>query len=903
MSGNYRKLNLKRKIFVRGARGQRSKRFKRNAKYIRENPENQIARDKANDPYHFSDSDDGADDLGMGLELSDLPFLNESNNTQDLKELIAFTQDSVRPFFEDINSCDESKLDDALAELRYSKFRGNQREAIKRILAGKSTLFISPTGSGKSLCYQLPALLYSRYKSYMTIVVSPLISLMEDQMNHFPSSLKAVSLHSGHNRVQRRRSIEMLMNGEAQVAFISPEAIVGGILELEDLKNLPPVGFVCIDEAHCLSEWSHNFRPAYLQFLKILHDQMNIKTYLGLTATATRSTALTIAKNLRIDVEKDIVGKTAIPDNLLLSVSYEDDKDSAIVRLLKSPTFVIMPSIIVYCGRREDTERVAARIRTSMQGYASLIEKPKRVSTKSTSEERDTENAENHTPEKSHIKLTWNSEAYHAGLAMETRRRIQRQFIKGEIRVIVATVAFGMGVNKDNIRAVIHYDMPSSFENYVQEIGRAGRDGKPAQCHMFLKSDKTDIFYQQRNIYSSVTERKNLRKLVEYVFKPCKCYYWLKKHPKDLQEFEDLNARSEPHILPRFCKLTNSAQHDLGKENESTSSTSNVSQVQSVRCCRGHEVTFPIEEASKQVNLKPESIMTLICQLEQAYPQLGITQYTPIKSDCTIFCYKGSSQMEKLAKTSRVVGEVVKLDRLKNRESNEPVPSKITFDVVKIASLLGKSSGEVVKLCKATEWEVVEKTGKFRRSQVRVTFDVNSFHLKSVGDLNEQELDEIYSFLCDYCSQFENIERDKIVRVFNTFRKFSVDLEQMNNKEIRLDISSKLKEALNTYFDSSSILAGSNETVDDSSNNMLALPEVDSKYKLHREMAARKTARAFISTVGRNFNPRNIARIFQGISTPLYPAEHWGLNKKWWRAHLDLDFIRLTEIIKEEQLS
>ena len=181
---NYLKVDLKRKVFAKG-KGQRFKRFKKTPKFIRDNVENQVAKQKEKDVFDFSDSDDDrANELGMGLDITDLQLL------VDEKEVIALTQDSVRPFFTSEANYDPSKLSEALVDLKYSSFRPNQEETIKRILFGRSTLFISPTGSGKSLCYQLPALLYWRYKSYITIVVSPLISLMEDQINNILKILK-----------------------------------------------------------------------------------------------------------------------------------------------------------------------------------------------------------------------------------------------------------------------------------------------------------------------------------------------------------------------------------------------------------------------------------------------------------------------------------------------------------------------------------------------------------------------------------------------------------------------------------------------------------------------------------------------------------------------------------------
>lgn len=236
------------------------------------------------------------------------------------------------------------------------------------------------------------------------------------------------------------------------------------------MRKLPPIAFACIDEAHCVSQWSHNFRPSYLMICRVLRESLGVKTVLGLTATATRATKNSIIDHLQIpDGDRGVISDVPLPDNLLLTVSKDSARDQALLGLLQSDRFRNCDSIIVYCTRRDECERVAALLRTSLKSEAPVVE---------TSKKRK--------------RGDFQAEPYHAGLSASRRRAVQNRFMSGELRIVVATVAFGMGINKADIRAVVHYNMPSSFESYVQEVGRAGRDGLEAHCHVFLDSQVRD---------------------------------------------------------------------------------------------------------------------------------------------------------------------------------------------------------------------------------------------------------------------------------------------------------------------------------------------------------------------------------------------------------------------------
>uniref|UniRef100_A0A8B9H1W6 DNA 3'-5' helicase n=1 Tax=Astyanax mexicanus TaxID=7994 RepID=A0A8B9H1W6_ASTMX len=279
----------------------------------------------------------------------------------------------MEPLYEPTEDGKTQEVYQALRDFGYKSFRPGQEMAIMRILSGLSTLVVLSTGMGKSLCYQLPAYLYAQRSNCITLVVSPLVSLMDDQLSGLPANLKAACIHSNMSRKQRETAIEKVKAGQVHVLLLSPEALVGGGHSgsgcLPPADQLPPVAFACIDEAHCVSEWSHNFRPCYLRLCKVLRDRLGVRCLLGLTATATLSTALDIAHHLDINDQEGIaVRSAAVPHNLQLSVSMDRDKDQALVSLLKGERFGSLDSIIVYCTRREETNRIAALLRTCLQG-------------------------------------------------------------------------------------------------------------------------------------------------------------------------------------------------------------------------------------------------------------------------------------------------------------------------------------------------------------------------------------------------------------------------------------------------------------------------------------------------------------------------------------------------------
>ncbi|KJE96142.1 hypothetical protein CAOG_06507 [Capsaspora owczarzaki ATCC 30864] len=364
----------------------------------------------------------------------------------------------------------------------FDSFRPGQRDTVLRLLQRQSTLVVLSTGAGKSLCYQLPAYLFAYpQRTDQASAISerrPLPARRQRaSLLRLPSKLAGACFHSGLSGPQKQRVMHEVLAGEVAVLFVAPETLVSeSFLRLALSASFPPIAFACVDEAHCVSQWSHNFRPAYLRLSSVLRNRLGVPAILALTATATTKCIQSIREHLGISPE-GLVHGSPVPRNLALGVTQERDRDRALVLLLKErEPFCHYDSVIVYCTRQVDTDRVALSLR--VQGV--------------------------------------DAASYHAGMPPRSRAAVQRKFMSGQLRVIVATIAFGMGLDKSDVRGVVHYNMPGSFENYVQEIGRAGRDGLPASCHAFVTRD--DYLHLRRHAYADTSEFITIKKLLAMVF-------------------------------------------------------------------------------------------------------------------------------------------------------------------------------------------------------------------------------------------------------------------------------------------------------------------------------------------------------------------------------------------------
>jgi ATP-dependent DNA helicase RecQ len=352
----------------------------------------------------------------------------------------------------------------------FESFRPLQEEIVRDALAGKDVFALLPTGGGKSLCFQLPALM----RPGLTVVVSPLISLMKDQVDALQASgIAATFLNSALVSGEARTRLRGLHQRQFSLLYVAPERLMlDGFLE--DLKSWN-VSLIAVDEAHCISEWGHDFRPEYRQ-LANLREHFPATPVMALTATATERVRGDIVKHLQLREPSCYVASFNRPNLTYRVVPKSKPFDQVLQFARGRPN----ESGIVYCASRKSADSVAERL-----GASGISARP-----------------------------------YHAGLTSEERAKNQESFLRDETRVIAATIAFGMGINKSNVRFVIHYDLPKNIEGYYQETGRAGRDGLPSECLLLFSSGdvvkQTAFIEEKPSPQEQKIAREQLQKMVHF---------------------------------------------------------------------------------------------------------------------------------------------------------------------------------------------------------------------------------------------------------------------------------------------------------------------------------------------------------------------------------------------------
>lgn len=352
----------------------------------------------------------------------------------------------------------------------HDSFRPMQKRVIDHFVAGKDSVVVMPTGGGKSLCFQLPALV----RGGTTIVISPLISLMKDQVDALTANgIAATMINSSITQAQRDERMKKAQKGNYHLIYIAPERLANSYVR-QWLTQIN-VTALAVDEAHCISQWGHDFRPDYRN-LKLFRKEFPQIPIIALTASATEHVRIDIVRELALTADHEVFVSGFYRDNLHISVMSKSGALDKIIHLLQKYQ---KESAIIYCFSRKETEQLTEDLKA--EGI--------------------------------------HAGCYHAGLSQQERHDVQEAFVRDDVHVVVATIAFGMGIDKPDVRLVIHKTFPKTIEGYYQEIGRAGRDGLPSECVMLYSAGdkiKLDYFLNQMDDAQRESEERKIREVMDY---------------------------------------------------------------------------------------------------------------------------------------------------------------------------------------------------------------------------------------------------------------------------------------------------------------------------------------------------------------------------------------------------
>ena len=813
----------------------------------------------------------GDDDDDDDSEKNKLDALAEEKR----KRLEALNDDTLQKYILDVREClsgekeetssiidndDDAALKEKLRLVLergfgFPVFKPGQIDVILRVLRRRNTLALLPTGAGKSLTYQLPALLLPG----ITLVISPLLALMSDQMRGLPPALKGACLRSDASYEKTEQTLEEVKSGNISILFVSPERFLNEkfLCALRDCPN--GVSLACIDEAHCVSEWSHNFRPAYhrlgsILFNRVMKSGMNNKNnemfpVLALTATATKKTEMSLRETLNIAPE-NALRNDSIRDNLSLSVIRVPacSRNSTLLHFLQKD--YPKGAAIVYVAFKNEAETVANYLK--VQGVG--------------------------------------ARPYHAGLDKSERQRTQVQFQENKVRVIVATVAFGMGLDKPDVRYVINYALPRSPEAYIQQCGRAGRDGNVAHCLTFL--DPEDYLRARSLTHADGCDVTSIRDLMEIVF---------------IGNGDVVKARSTQNKKGKRKKKVNDDDDDDNDEDDIEKRATDYDDYGNWIPKLGRikpDVIAPI------IDVKLEAIDTaLSClelwgrdaqsitspgsrevKLDKEYSNL-LRVLPDFRSTCEIRFY--GRDPKEIAKQSTLVNAILKLC------PDPKADGARIFDICKAAFLSNCSLDDVAFQLKAL------------RDNREAGYEIRDRALGFEILRDPPKEDKLRKLASDLAKRLDAVERKSVGKLdaLYTALDYAADAEADDVQGARL------RESLKWYLNAN----------EEDEKEKFEQQEEGKEEILVRKIAEAKhpecvlTEKRMLLTDIREIlthrrggkaggagmlRARAAARVLHGIGSPKYPAAEWrrGGSAHLWERHRDVDFYTVVEMCQAEIL-